>query len=116
MLLPNPVFRIVVSNRRRRDQSRNDQKYAAHHDAARSHSFSVNFFRSSAAILSASSCAFLVCLGAVTTVGRQPRIGSRRTDTNTPPINSLRRIISPISASLFISFPTASLSFRPSHT
>src|ERR1700682_2777666 len=84
MLLPNPVFRIVVSNRRRRDQSRNDQKYAAHHDAARSHSFSVNFFRSSAAILSASSCAFLVCLGAVTTVGRQPRTRSRRTPRRSP--------------------------------
>jgi hypothetical protein len=51
--------------------------------------FRVNFFRSSAAILSASSCAFLMCLGAVTTVGRQPSIASGRTDTKTPPITSL---------------------------
>src|ERR1700738_3019489 len=89
MLLPNPVFRIVVSNRRRRDQSRNDQKYAAHHDAARSHSFSVNFFRSSAAILSASSCAFLVCLGAA-----PPSVATRGPGLDEP-IRTRRR--SPVS-------------------
>src|SRR6202022_3560460 len=53
---------------------------------ARHQSFSVYFLRNSAAILSAISCAFLVRFGAVTTVGRQPRMGSLRTETKTPPI------------------------------
>src|ERR1700694_5680827 len=83
------VFLMQTGINFARKRYRSGTGRAAAKDVARLHSFSVNFFRSSAAILSASSCAFFVCFGAVTTVGRHPSIGSRRPDTNTPPISSL---------------------------